>query len=162
MTPLPCTWNGEAFEVARGFRRNADQTLVIGEKYIVEIVEERSAKSHKQYFAAINDLWHSLPESAAEQFPTPEHLRKFALIKCGYANHRQFVASSKAEALRIAAFVRPTDEYAVVSVDGNIVNQWTAQSQNMRAMGKQAFQASKEAVLDYIGALLGVDHRKAA
>jgi hypothetical protein len=107
-------------------------------------------------------LWHSLPESAAAQFPTSEHLRKFALIKCGYANHRQFVASSKAEALRIAAFVRPTDEYAVVSVDGNIVNQWTAQSQNMRAMGKQAFQASKEAVLDYIGALLGVDHRKAA
>jgi hypothetical protein len=48
------------------------------------------------------------------------------------------------------------DEYALVSVEGSVVNVFSAQSQSQRAMGKQRFQASKEAVLDVLASMVGV------
>ena len=77
------------------------------------------------------------------------------------AANSEFVASSKAEATRLAAFLRPIDDYAVVSVDHCVVTVWTAQSQSMKAMGKEAFQESKTKVLDYVGSLLGIERRVA-
>jgi hypothetical protein len=151
---LPCVWNGEAFEPLPGFRKRADGAFVVGQVYHMEPVEERTAKTHRHYFACINEAWQSLPADFAERFPTPDHLRKFALIKAGFADSRQIVAASRAEALRLAAFIRPMDEYAVVSVSGAVVTVWTAQSQSMRAMGKERFKASKDAVLAAIEDLL--------
>jgi hypothetical protein len=154
---LPCRWTGEAFEPLPGFRKRADAAFVVGQVYHMEPIEERSARTHKHYFFCINEAWQSMPEDFAERFPTPEALRKFALIKAGFADSRQIVAASKAEALRLAAFIRPMDEYAVVSVSGAVVTVWTAQSQSMRAMGKDRFKASKDGVLAAIEELLDLD-----
>ena len=66
------------------------------------------------------------------------------------------VASSKAEAVRLAAFIRPIDEFSIVTVQGAVVTRFTAKSQNMRAMGKAEFEASKRAVLDKIADMIGV------
>ncbi len=66
-----------------------------------------------------------------------------------------FVASSKAEAARIAAFLRPVEDTAVVRVKDAVVIRWTAKSQSMRAMGKDDFQRSKDAVLAVIDELIG-------
>ncbi len=90
-------------------------------------------------------------------FPTAEHLRKFALIRCGYSDQRQIVCASKAEAQRVAGFVRPMDEYAVVTTSEAVVSVFTAQSQSRKAMGHRPFQESKNKVLDYIAGLLGVN-----
>jgi hypothetical protein len=49
------------------------------------------------------------------------------------------------------------DEYAIVSVREAVVRVFTAQSQNMRAMGAKQFQESKQAVLDQLDDMLGVD-----
>lgn len=147
MTMLACRWDGEALVPMRGFQARADQDLVIGEVYTIETVEDRSAASHRHYFAALNDIWHSLPEGIADQFPTVEHLRKRCLIAAGYYDERTTVCSSAAEARRIAAFIRPIDEFSVVSVAGTAVVHRTAKSQSMRAMGKQVFQQSKDAIL---------------
>ena len=68
---------------------------------------------------------------------------------------RSIVASSKAEALRVAAFIRPVDEFAVVTVIEAVVTIYTAKSQNMRAMGKKGFRASADAVLDFVSAMIG-------
>lgn len=156
MSTLPYVWTGEAFEPLPGFRKRADAAFVVGQVYHMEPIEERTARAHKFYFACINEAWQSLPEHLALQHPTPTHLRKFALIKARFADSRQFVASSKAEAIRLAAFIRPMDEYALVEMatDAPVVTVWTAQSQSLRAMGKERFKASKDAVLAEIETML--------
>jgi hypothetical protein len=151
--PMPFRWDGEALRPLRP--READRFYVVGEVYRMIEHQDRSQASHAHYFAAINEAWSNLPDHLAEQLPTPEHLRKFALIKAGYADQRQLVASSKAEALRLAAFVRPCDPYAVVTVRDAVVTIYTAQSQSHRAMGKKVFQESKDKVLGVVAQMIG-------
>lgn len=155
-TPLAYRWTGDSFEVLPRHQKAADAEFVIGQVYRLEQVHERSAKSHAQFFAALNTGWLNLPEAMAESFPSSEHLRKHCLIKAGFFDKRSIQCSSKAEALRLAAFIRPLDEYAIVTVTGSLVTVYTAQSQSYRAMGKEAFQKSKQAVLDQIDTMLGV------
>ncbi|MEJ0093301.1 MAG: hypothetical protein WDN46_17500 [Methylocella sp.] len=155
-------WDGDALTPfsARG-RLDADKELVIGETYKLAVVENVSQASRGHYFASLKEVWRNLPENRAEQFPTPEHLRKYALIKCGYADSRQFVARTGAEARELQMFVRPSnDEYALILVDRCVVTIWTAQSQSERAMGKKAFNESKNAVLDYAQSLIGVTRKE--
>ena len=154
---VPCVWTGDSFEPLPGFRKRADAAFVVGQVYHMEAVEERSARTHRHFFALVNEAWQSLPDHLAGQHPTPDHLRKFALIKAGFADSRQFVASSKAEAIRLAAFVHPMDEYAVVSASEAVVTVWTAQSQSLRAMGKERFKASKDGVLAAIETMLDLE-----
>lgn len=147
-------YDGEAMVPLRP--KAADRDFVVGEVYRLEIVEERSAASHRHYFASINEAWQNLPEEAADRFATPEDLRKFALIKTGFHDSRSIVASSKAEASRIAAFIRGGSDFTIVVVNGSTITEYRAKSQSLRAMGKQEFQASKDAVLGYISDLIGV------
>lgn len=159
-TPLSYRWSGAGFEVLPRHQKAADRDFVIGEVYQLEQVHERSAKSHAQYFAALKEGWLNLPEAKAEEFPTTEKLRKHCLIKAGFYDRRSIQCSSKAEALRLAAFIRPLDEYAIVTVTGSLVTVYTAQSQSYRAMGKDAFQKSKQAVLDLIAEMIGVEAKQ--
>lgn len=154
--PIRFTWDGESMVPLPRFAKACDAEFTIGETYQMVVQEERSWASHRHYFAAVHEAWLNLPEDLAEQFPTEEHLRKRALIKAGFSEHRQFVASSKAEAVRLAAFIRPSDEYALVTVDGAVVNVWTARSQSVHAMGKQVFQESKNKVLDVLAEMIGI------
>lgn len=155
--PIVCQYDGEAFYPLKRFRRECDDRFVVGERYVLEEVQQRSAASHRFYFAALNECWQSLPEHLAPRFPTSEHLRKHALIKAGYRDERSIVCASKAEAQRVAAFVRPMDDYAIVMVSGAIVTQYTAKSQSMKAMGKEAFRESMDAVLNVLAEMIGSD-----
>lgn len=156
--PIPTIWTGEAFEpMGSTWRKRADQRYVVGQRYLVEPSEERSMASHRAFFAAINEAWMNLPERVAEQYPTADKLRKHALIRTGYRDEKSIVCASKAEALRVAAFIQDVDDYAVIVVTGAVVTRYTAKSQSMKAMGKEAFQKSKDDVLDWIAALIGVD-----
>lgn len=156
--PLTMRWDGEAMIPASQFwAARADKQWVVGEVYQIVEHHERSQVSHNHYFAAIGEAWHNLPEDLLTDFPTTEHLRKKLLVKAGYADERSIVCASKAEALRVAAFIKPMDDYAVVTVRESVVRVYTAQSQSTKAMGKQVFQASKQAVLDALDALLGVE-----
>lgn len=154
--PLLFQWDGEAMKPLPRFAREADQRFVVGEHYRLVPVEERSAKSHAHYFAALHDLWMSIPERLAPDYPTSEHLRKRALVMTGHRNERTFVCASKAEAVRLAAFLRPAIEFAVVSVHEAAVVEWTPKSQSIRAMGKQDFQRSKDDVLSFARELCGI------
>lgn len=162
VAPIYATWDGEALAPLPRFRKSCDASLVVGERYKLEVVEERSAKSHAHYFAALHDLWLNLPDHEAERFPTAEHLRAYALIREGFRETRDIVASSKAEAQRIAAFVRPMDDYAVVIVRDCVVRVATAQSQSCKAMGKVDFQRSKDAVLAFASSLVGAKQESEA
>ena len=157
MATLPFTWTGEAMVPARGFAKRCDTEFVVGVVYHLEAMEERSAASHRHYFASVNEVWQNLPEAMVEQFPTSEHLRKWCLIRAGFHQSRDIVVSSKAEAQRLAAFIKPMDTYAVVVARAAVVTVYTAESQSQKAMGKERFQKSKDAVLSLLAAMIGTD-----
>ncbi len=119
--------------------------------------EDRSGQSHNHYFARIAELFDSLPESMAGQFLTSEHLRKYALIKSGYADEQFTSFSSEFDATRAAVMLRNVDDCSIVDVKGRVVRRYTAKSQTYKAMGRKDFQRSKEAVLGYIESLVGVN-----
>jgi hypothetical protein len=150
------TWEGDLFRPLKRFQKACDAEFVIGEVYTLEEVKGRSQVSHNHYFAALNNGWMNLPETVAERFPTSEHLRKWCLIKAGFHDQRSIVAASKAEAQRVAAFIKPIDEFAIVVVTECTVTVYTAKSQSKKAMGAADFQKSKSAVLDLIDDLLSV------
>lgn len=154
--PVSCVWDGDAFVPLPRFARLCDKHFAVGESYPLIVHEERSQASHSHYFAALNEAWKNLREDVADRFPTSEHLRKWALVKAGFADERSIVCASKAEAQRVAAFISPMDDYAVIVVREATIKVFTAKSQSMRAMGKADFQASKEAVLDVISGMIGI------
>lgn len=161
--PTPMIYQGAGlFQVPRGHLRRTEEQYGAGEYVVMAPQEERSAASHAHYFAVIREAWMSLPEDLAPSFPSQDHLRKACLIRAGYRDERTVVCASKAEAHRVAAFVRPMDDYAIVSVSGTAVVVLTAKSQSMRAMGKTVFGESKEAVLNVLAELLGVQPEQIA
>lgn len=152
--PIPFFYDGEVMRPK--IPRLADRYYVAGESYTLVPHEDRSSKSHRHYFASVAEAWANLREQDAARFRTADHMRKWALIRAGYRDERSIVAPSKADAKRIAAFIRPMDEFAVITVIDAVVTVYTAKSQSMRAMGKKEFAESKQAVLDILAAMIGV------
>lgn len=160
MTPVYLRWNGEAFEPATPRQATeCNRRFVVGEVYPMDEHHQRSGETHRHEFAFIREAWMNMPERYAEApfALSPEHLRKFALIQTGWCDTQTLVCSSRAEAMRVASFIRPLDEFSVVAVTGPTVTRMTAKSQSMKAMGKRDFQASKKAILDYVEDLIGAE-----
>ena len=155
--PLPFVWDGEAMRLLPAFAAAAAARFCAGEVVALAEAELRSSPSHRHYFACVREAWVNLPEGLAERFASEEHLRKYALIKAGYRDERSIVCASKAEARRIAAFIRPIDDYAIITLSEQVVTQFTAKSQSAAAMSKAEFQASKDAVLGLLAEMIGVD-----
>lgn len=151
----PTIWNWDGEVMRPRYPKIADKHYVIGENYALVPYEGRSEASHRHFFVVVKSAWENLPEELAVRFPTPEILRKEALIRCGYANSHTFTCSSKAEAARLAGFLRVAEEYAVIDVKGATVVKYTARSQSQKAMAGKEFGESKQKVLDYLAALIG-------
>lgn len=148
MAPLNDVWLG------RCIRRFA-----VGEVYKLEELSERSQISHDQQFAWLHDAWMNLPQHLADQFPSADHLRKRALIDCGFYRETILDIGTNAGAIRAAAWARTKDDFAYVVVRGPLVVIREAKSQKTRGhdhMDKAEFQASKQAILEYIAALISV------
>lgn len=156
MRPVLAQWDGEGFKTAQRHRALCDKQFVVGEWYTVATMEERSAVSHKHYFAALHEAWKNLPEEIAARFVDDDHMRKHGLIRSGFYNERIHPCASAEEAERLRAFLEPMDDYAIVTVEGTAVHHYTAKSQSMPAMKKDEFQRSKQAVLDWVAGLIDV------
>ena len=152
--PMSFMWDGDAM-IPRS-PRLADKTYVVGEVYMLVPHEDRSPASHSHEFAWLKDAWNNLPEKLADNFPTPEHLRKRALIDANYYDEMIIDAGSNAAALRVAAGFRQIDDFALVIVRGVHVIRRTAKSQSRRAMNKQEFQESKTAIMEIVSNMIGV------
>ena len=131
--------------------------LDVGEVHGWQMAEHRSKASHDHFFAVVNEAWKSLPEDMADDFPSPEHLRKWSLIKAGFCSETRIVCANNSEAMTLATKAKSLDKYSVVAIDEKVVTIWTADSQRRAAMGRQAFQEAKERALHIISNLLGVD-----
>lgn len=159
MTTLPKVyeWEGDRMRPIGRSAKEADGEFVIGKRYRLAEIEERSEVSHSHQFAWLKSAWQNLPESIADQFPSPESLRKRALIDAGFYNEMAIDAGSNAAAIRVAAGFRSHDEFVVAVVRGPLVLVRTAKSQSRRAMDRDEFQASKSAIMEIIASLIGVD-----
>lgn len=155
--PLLYRWTDERMVPVPSSLNNARRQFAPGGMYRLDVYRERSPASHSHYFAAVHEGWANLPEHMVERFPTSEHLRKWCLIKSGYHDSRSIVAATKAEAQRIAFFVKPSDEFAVVTVTDALVTVYTARSQSRKAMAGPEFQKSKDDVLAIIEQMTGVE-----
>jgi hypothetical protein len=131
--------------------------LDVGAVHGWQMAEHRSKASHDHFFAIINEAWKNLPEDMGDDFPSPEHLRKWALIKAGYCSETRIACANNNEAMTLATKAKAMDKYSIVAIDGKSVTIWTADSQRRDAMGRQAFQEAKERALHIISNLLGVD-----
>ena len=155
--PIICTYDGEAFVPLKRFAHNCDKHFVIGERYALVEHHERSTATHNHEFAWLKEAWLQLPEDIAPLYPTPEHLRKRALIQAGYYDEQPIDAGSKAAALRVAAYIRSKDDFALTLVEGPFVLVRTAKSQSRRAMDRKQFAASKSAIMQVIAEMIGVE-----
>jgi hypothetical protein len=148
---------------AKRCRAEAARRFLPGQTYLMEEVQERSQATHAHYFARLHDLWMSLPDDAAMQFPTSEALRKHALVMTGFRRERKFATSSREEARKLAAWLRDGEsDYAIISVKENVIIEWRPLSQSYRSMPKGQFGESKRAVLQWIEGLLGLNEEQAA
>lgn len=124
--------------------------------------QQRSRASHNQQFAEINDLWANLlhHQASAPYAKSADAFRKHGLIATGHCDTDTIVFESKAAACAaapvIANLARKAHGYALVIVRKNFVICSTPHSQSYKAMGKERFQASKQAVLDWGHSILGV------
>ncbi len=158
--PVPFLWDGEVMKPLQPKR--ADAFYTVGERYIMAPVCHRSDATHKHEFAWLREAWMNLPESLADQYPTTEHLRKRALIEAGYYDETIIDAGTAAAAIRVAAAFRGVDDFSLVIVRGPYVIRRAAKSQSRRAMGAKDFQASKEAIMDVVAKMIGVDVKEFA
>lgn len=155
--PLPCRWDGEAFvPYSQRFAKLADKNFTVGEVYTLVEEEPRNMLSHRHEFAWIRDAWMNLPEGMERDFPNPEALRKYALIKAGYCDVQTYTCGSIHEAKRWAENLRPLDEFSIIDPVGTTVRRYTARSQSRRAMTAKEFQESKTAILNVIADMLSV------
>jgi len=115
--------------------------------YRLIVAAERSAASHRHYMATVAEAWKNLPEELAHEFPTPDALRRWALIHEGYCDITKVVGNRRS--------MRRIEGYSVVEVDDEgTMTIRTARSQSYADMGKKEFEASKTAVLDYLATLV--------
>jgi hypothetical protein len=131
--------------------------LEVGEVHGWQMAEHRSKASHDHFFAVVNEAWKNLPEDMAGDFPSPEHLRKWALIKAGFCSETRIVCANNTEAMTLATKAKAMDKFSLVAIDGKLVTIWTADSQRRDAMGRQEFQEAKERALHIISELIGTD-----
>jgi hypothetical protein len=152
--PLLFDWDGEAFRPCHP--RRADRFLTIGERYSLVQHEDRSTASHNHEFAWLKEAWMNLPEDVSDLYPTPEHLRKRALIQAGYYDETIIDCDTSPAAARVAAAFRSRDAFILVLVRGSVVIVREAKSQSRKAMKKQEFEASKQAILEIVSGMIGV------
>lgn len=156
--PMWFQWLGDGFAPARAYQKLCDQYFVVGEWYRLEPRQERSGITHRHYFAVINEVWKTLPTELEERFPSPEHLRKWCLIKAGFCDEKAIACKDHAQAVELATLLRQLDPYAVIKLGDDTIRIFTAHSQSMANADKETFARQKRAVFRELDDLIGVEH----
>lgn len=152
--PFLFQWDGRTMTPRPIHLDRAQKEFDAGQVYRLQAIEERSRKSERHYFAVIREVFKNLPDHYADQIPSPEHLRKFALIRCNYFDLEEIVCASEDDAIKVSRQAKSADEYAITVIRDNVIRIYTAKSQSAAAMGSKAFQKSKDDVLIFLAALI--------
>lgn len=157
---LPFQWDALEGVLRPRYPQRTASHLEDGKLYLMAVQKPRNMDAHRAYFAAVHEAWMNLPEQIAHRFPSSEHLRKWALIHTGYYNEEQMVCDTEEDAKRMGTFIRRMDRFAVITVKGNVISSYTAQSQSHEHMEADEFYKSKQDVLDFIAAKIGIEPQK--
>jgi len=122
--------------------------------------DEKTENFRRAYFAMVREAWRNLPEQIADRFPDHGRLRKWALIKAGYANEQDLVCESVTDALRFTNYLTKVQPHSVVTCKANVIKIWTAKSQRRGAMNPEEFKDSANAVLDLLSEIIGTKVRE--
>lgn len=155
-------WDGGAMIPLERYRGLASRQFRPGVEYALVPHRERSDAAHGLFFKCCELAWKNLPEEVAPRFPTSEHLRRWALIKEGFADEHTMLCSSEAQAQSTGVLARSLDGYAVIQIDGPIVRVWTAKSQSRHAMGHDAFIDSMNKTMERMADMLGISSAQLA
>lgn len=161
---IRCVWTGrELIPDGNWATALVHDRLGQGEVVQVELDPDRSRATHNHYFAIIQRAWETLPEGAKDApfARDAETLRKHALIATGWRDTDMIAVGTEQRADRVAGFAARMAQrlhgYAITSVEGAVVYVHTPRSQSQKAMGRAAFQQSKQDVIDWLARLLGTD-----
>lgn len=114
-----------------------------GKEFYIEHVEQRSMKAHDRFFAALHHCWDSMPEHIVTRFINATHLRKFALIRCGWVETMRDHPFDTPEAAALGAMCAKTASgYSLVVITGCIVTVYQARS--MQISGEKPKMTAKE------------------
>ena len=127
---------------------------------MIDPEQERDMNSHRHYFVQLKEVWETLPEKLQKKYPTKDIFRAKLLIEAGYFHESETVCDTPRDAVTVAAFMAPLDPAAVITVRGNVIKKYVAESQSVAAMGKERFQKSKWAVLELAASLIEVTPKK--
>ena len=116
--------------------------------------EDASTQSRRHYHARLAELWENFPH---DSFPSPEHLRKFALIRTGQYHEVLIPASNEMLQGAFVAVAKSFDKFAICVCEDGFVKAYRAISQAKGAMSEDEFNKSKDKVLAYIEDLLARD-----
>jgi len=156
--PIMFRWDGTVMIPLSAYQaERAAKVYRPGGHYALIEHEDRTDKSHRHFFAVLKEMWLSLPEKYQREpwAESPEHLRKYALIRTGFYSVVVQVCRSAAEAKRWVAFIKTVDEYSIVLVRGRVISRYSALSQSHTGMpNRREFQDSKQKVLDFVADLL--------
>lgn len=155
--PVPCMFSGGHFIPLASHKRYVADTYGDGEVVTLSLVEERSPQSHRFYFSVVNKAFENLPEDLADRFRSANHLRKIALIRAGYRSEITINFDTVEDAQKAGTVLQAIDDFAIVSVYGTSVTRWEAETQETRVMGRERFEASKNAVFNVLAEMIGVD-----
>lgn len=149
-------WTGDSLVPLNDSAKREAQGLTEGKRYAVEVeVADRSAASHRHYFATLKDIWDSLPDAVVMDMPTVEHMRKRALIETGWCTMKDVTCTTHMMAVQVAAVIKSVaDPYVIIVVRDDVVRVYEAMSQSVKSMGKKDFQRSKDDVLNWCEGLL--------
>ncbi|WP_298800060.1 hypothetical protein [uncultured Devosia sp.] len=155
--PIEAVWTGEVFKPVDSYwQRRADKQFARGEILRLVHMAETSHASYGHYFATLKEAWQNMPTLLSERFPSVDHLRAYALIKTGWHNSHTIPCGSPSAARKMVAYIRPIDEFAVVTAHGSVVHVFTAKSQSRQHMNIKDFRESKNAVLEFVANLIRV------
>ena len=153
---ITVTWTGASFVPMGKDMTYCQHWFGAGEVFVIDPEQERDMNSHRHYFAQLKEAWKTLPEKLEKKYPTENIFRKKLLIETGYCHESETVCDSARDAATIAAFMATLDPAAVITVHGNVIKKYVAESQSVPAMGKERFQKSKWAVLELAASLIEV------
>lgn len=137
------------------FKALCDRQFSLDEGYALGPVDNVANASRGGFFASVKEAWNNLPEDD-ERFPSPEHLRKRALVAAGWAFHSQEVWDTERDARKHVISLRKHDEYAIIKPSGTVVDVWVAKSIAHGQITADEWKVVKPRALDWIAAQINV------
>lgn len=156
--PIVCTWDGFAFTPLPGRALDiARQQHGVGERVAMVPYDSRSRLSHDHYIVTVRAAWQTWPEDYPVAIANEDQLRKHALIRTGHYDESACTFASPEDAAAYTTMMTRAVDYAEFSAFEDVVIVRIAKTQKKKAMGAAEFQQSKDDVLGFLSAVLGVD-----